>query len=323
MLVREGLIYRQRGRGSFVAHPTVEQVLQRLVSFTDDMRQRGFAPSTRTLSAGLLPAPEDIAGQLLVQPGEELARIERLRLADGEPMSVEESYLIHRHVPGILEKDFVTSPLREVIDRNYNIRWERARQVIRAINATRALAETLSVRPNAALLFIERVSYSQQGVPVEFLRVYHRGDRYALAQRVAGVTRDGDAETRDAESRDTEMRESGCGGWALHAPRSTLHAPRHTPHEESLMDLICLGELLIDMFPAELGRPHAEVSAFRPVPGGAPANAAVAARRLGAEAAFIGKVGDDPFGHYLVDVLARERRGDARDAVRPGRRARR
>ena len=72
------------------------------------------------------------------------------------------------------------------------------------------------------------------------------------------------------------------------------------------MDLICLGELLIDMFPAELGRSHAEVSAFRPVPGGAPANAAVAARRLGAEAAFIGKVGDDPFGHYLVDVLARE-----------------
>ena len=52
MLVQEGLIYRQRGRGSFVAHPTVEQVLQRLVSFTDDMRQRGFAPSTRILSCG-------------------------------------------------------------------------------------------------------------------------------------------------------------------------------------------------------------------------------------------------------------------------------
>ena len=84
------------------------------------------------------------------------------------------------------------------------------------------------------------------------------------------------------------------------------------------MDLICLGELLIDMFPAELGRSHAEVSAFRPVPGGAPANAAVAARRLGAEAAFIGKVGDDPFGHFLVDVLAREGVENARDAARPG-----
>jgi fructokinase len=72
------------------------------------------------------------------------------------------------------------------------------------------------------------------------------------------------------------------------------------------MDLICLGELLIDMFPAELGRKHAEVSAYRPVAGGAPANVAVAARRLGAESAFIGKVGDDPFGYFLIEVLARE-----------------
>jgi len=71
------------------------------------------------------------------------------------------------------------------------------------------------------------------------------------------------------------------------------------------MDIVCLGELLVDMFPSELGRPHAEVSAFRPAPGGAPANVAVAAVRLGARAAFIGKVGDDPFGHYLRDVLAR------------------
>ena len=72
------------------------------------------------------------------------------------------------------------------------------------------------------------------------------------------------------------------------------------------MDIVCLGELLIDMFPAELGRPLAEVSAFRPVPGGAPANVAVAARRLGKTSAFIGKVGDDAFGHHLADVLAQE-----------------
>jgi fructokinase len=72
------------------------------------------------------------------------------------------------------------------------------------------------------------------------------------------------------------------------------------------MDIVCLGELLVDMFPAELGRRLAEVSAFRPKPGGAPANVAVAAVRLGAESAFIGKVGDEAFGHHLSDVLARE-----------------
>jgi fructokinase len=72
------------------------------------------------------------------------------------------------------------------------------------------------------------------------------------------------------------------------------------------MDIVCLGELLVDMFPAELGRRLVEVSAFRPKPGGAPANVAVAAVRLGAQSAFIGKVGDEAFGHHLADVLRQE-----------------
>jgi GntR family transcriptional regulator len=105
MLVNEGLIYRQRGRGSFVAHPTVEQTLVRIISFTDDMRQRGFESGTEVIASDLVPAPSDIAQRLDIELGEELARIKRLRLADGEPMSVEESFLVHRHCPGILEGD--------------------------------------------------------------------------------------------------------------------------------------------------------------------------------------------------------------------------
>jgi len=72
------------------------------------------------------------------------------------------------------------------------------------------------------------------------------------------------------------------------------------------MDIVCLGELLIDMFPAEVGRSLVEVSAFRPKPGGAPANVAVAAVRLGMQSAFIGKVGDDAFGHHLAGILRQE-----------------
>jgi fructokinase len=73
-----------------------------------------------------------------------------------------------------------------------------------------------------------------------------------------------------------------------------------------MIDLVCLGEFLIDMFPAEVGKRLAEVSAFYPKPGGAPANVAVAASRLGARSAFIGKVGDDAFGHALAGVLKAE-----------------
>jgi fructokinase len=69
------------------------------------------------------------------------------------------------------------------------------------------------------------------------------------------------------------------------------------------MDIVSLGELLMDMLPAETGRRLAQVSAFIPKPGGAVANAAVAAARLGAQVAFIGKVGQDDFGHALEDAL--------------------
>ena len=180
MLVNEGLIYRQQGRGTFVAHPTVEQTLVRIVSFTDDMVQRGFKPGTRVLSAQLIPAPEDIARKLEISPGEELACIKRLRLADEEPMSIEESHLVHRYCHGVLEGDYATNPLREALDRDYDIRWTHARQVIRAISASNQVAELLSVPPQSALLAIERVSYAQQNLPVEFLRIYYRGDRYTL-----------------------------------------------------------------------------------------------------------------------------------------------
>ena len=186
MLVNEGLIYRQRGRGTFVAHPSIEQSLVRIVSFTDDMRQRGFEPGTEVLSSGLVPAPKEIADKLDVEAGEELTRLVRLRLADGEPMSIEESYLVHRYCPGILEHDYAKSPLREALERNCGIRWLRAKQVIRAILASPEMARLLSIPPQSALLHIERVSYSQQNVPVEFLRIYYRGDRYSLYNELQG-----------------------------------------------------------------------------------------------------------------------------------------
>ena len=64
-----------------------------------------------------------------------------------------------------------------------------------------------------------------------------------------------------------------------------------------------MGEILIDLFPAELGRKIAEVSAFHPKPGGGPANVAVALRRLGMPCALIAKVGDDAFGRHLIAVM--------------------
>jgi fructokinase len=73
------------------------------------------------------------------------------------------------------------------------------------------------------------------------------------------------------------------------------------------MSVVCLGELLIDFVALEHGVSVGDASGFKKAPGGAPANVAVAVARLGYESAFLGQVGDDPFGHYLADVLAADK----------------
>lgn len=179
-LVSEDLIYRERGRGTFVAHPSIEQTLTRIISFTEDMQQRGMEPHTEVLSSSVIPAPEDIAKRLKIKPGEELARLERLRLADGDPMSIEESYLVHRYCPGVLDDDYSKTPLRRALEKRYGIRLVQAKQTIRAVNAKPKIAEKLGIQVDGAVLMIERVSYSSEMVPVEFIRFHHRGDRYIL-----------------------------------------------------------------------------------------------------------------------------------------------
>jgi DNA-binding GntR family transcriptional regulator len=82
MLVNDGLIYRQRVKGSFVASPTLEHSMAHIVSFTEDMQQRGLQPGTKVLRNELLSATEDVAKNLQVEPGTEMTHYERLRLAN-------------------------------------------------------------------------------------------------------------------------------------------------------------------------------------------------------------------------------------------------
>ena len=180
MLVKEGWIYRRRGRGTFVAAPTIEQGLTRIISFSEDMQRRGLHAATRVLDSRLISADDEIAFRLALHPGDELAVLTRLRLADGEPMSIEVSHLVHQLCPGILNVDYAESPLRQTLAERYGIRLVRAQQAIRAIGADSEVAHELNVPLKSALFYIERVTYMQDDRPVEFLKVYLRGDRYVF-----------------------------------------------------------------------------------------------------------------------------------------------
>jgi len=180
LLVNDGFVYRRRGSGTFVTTRSSDSSLNRILSFAEDMEQRGLRSETRLITARLEPAAADVARKLGIEPGEELAVVESLCLADDAPMSVERSHLVHRHCPGLLEGDYARVSLHKALLEQYGIRLARADQAVRAVAADAETAATLSVSPGAPLLRIERVSFRQTGVPVEYLQAYRRGDRYVL-----------------------------------------------------------------------------------------------------------------------------------------------
>ncbi|MGS0896690.1 GntR family transcriptional regulator [Burkholderia stagnalis] len=173
LLVEQGLIKRARGAGSFIT-PRVADPLSRLVGFTAKMQQRGFMPDSVWLSRRLRAASRDELTHLGLAPGATVARLERLRRADGIVMAVEHSTLPAAVVPDPLA---LGASLYEYLEaRGMNV--VRALQHFRAVNATREIAKWMGLKPGAALLVITRIGYGADQRAIEVTETYCRDDYY-------------------------------------------------------------------------------------------------------------------------------------------------
>jgi len=172
-LVEQGLIVRKHGSGNYIA-PRLVQPLSRLSSFSEELRQRGFTPSSRWLTRGLSAAQPDEQLSLGIAMGKRVARLERLRLADSVVMAYEVSVLPESVLP---DPEQVGSSLYEFLGQS-GITPARALQHIRAINADSKLAKLLDVPVGQAVLFITRMAYLESGQAIELTHSYCRSDYY-------------------------------------------------------------------------------------------------------------------------------------------------
>ncbi|MDF2790312.1 MAG: phosphonate metabolism transcriptional regulator PhnF, partial [Neobacillus sp.] len=104
-LVSEGYLKRQKGRGTFVNKKKVEQELQGMTSFTEDMLSRGMSPSSTLLSFQIIPADKKTATDLRIEVNNFVYKIKRIRLADSAPMALETAYIPVELVPGLTEEN--------------------------------------------------------------------------------------------------------------------------------------------------------------------------------------------------------------------------
>lgn len=175
-LAQRGLLERDVGRGTFVAQAKLEHDLGEFAGFTEMLRREGRTARARIRGINELPAPETIARELEIAPRDPVFRIERLRFANEEPLTLEDSWMAAERFPGLLDHD-VRGSLYALMRDAYGLPPVRAVERLEPVLAEPEQAEVLEVAPGAPLMLITRVAYSPDDVPVEFARDHHRGDR--------------------------------------------------------------------------------------------------------------------------------------------------
>ncbi len=142
------------------------------------MKERGISPSSKLIDVRRIPAGLDVGAQLDLSSKAEVLRIERLRLADGEPIAIEVVYLNADRFDGITASLSDNASLYQLLATNYGVELASAEETIEAVVAEGREAGLLKCQPGMPLLMLSRRTLDTSGQPTEFVRSLYRGDRY-------------------------------------------------------------------------------------------------------------------------------------------------
>ena len=179
-LVNEGLFYREQGKGTFVSRHKITQQLIRLTGFTEDIKARGQRPGTKVLSARMSPADEDTAERLHIKPGQIVFRLQRLRLADSQPLAIELSHISFEGCEKLLEEDLEKNSLYRILETQYGMPLMEAEQELEAGLMGEEEAKLLKLPVGSPALFTRRVTYTDRDQPLEYAKSVYCGNKYVF-----------------------------------------------------------------------------------------------------------------------------------------------
>lgn len=178
-MVAEGRLVRRQGAGTFIAEPKTSWPLH-LASFTEQAVANRYVASTTLLSASSVRATGEVASRLGLRDGRAAFRIERLRLADGQPIAVEASYLSAVRFPHLTRLIRKNDSLYALLREHFGVVPARAEEFISTSPAPPREARLLSVETGAPMLVRGRHSLDGDDAPIEWVTSWCRGDRVTL-----------------------------------------------------------------------------------------------------------------------------------------------
>lgn len=177
-LTTDGFAYRERGRGTFVCAAKVEKHIAHLLGFSAEMGLLGLKASTKVLTMATVQVTAHVAMSLQLPPQSAVMMLHRLRLANGEPIAIEQVWIPLARFPGIDKIDFGRASLYETLKERFGVKIGSANETIEARGASKDEAALLEIASRSSLLVVSRTLLDVEGRAIELAHSLYRGDRY-------------------------------------------------------------------------------------------------------------------------------------------------
>lgn len=184
-LVYQGLMYREKGRGTFVARPKIPYgFANRLVTFYDDMEQKGYRVRTQIISKDVKPVSGLPARFLGVEEGLDVIVMERLRFVEDEPAVRVTNYIPYSLAPRLLEEDLSNCSLYSVLTTKYSIRPSYSDIILEAAIADWQDSQFLRVPVGSPVFIMDDTTYDENNKAIDYSASRFRGDVGRIRIRV-------------------------------------------------------------------------------------------------------------------------------------------
>ena len=177
LLIQQGYIVREQGRGTFVTTSTIEQDSDKLMGFTELMRKHDIKPSAKIIEQKVVDPPLDLKSLMELSDGTKLVRIIRVRYGNEQPLIIEKSYFTYDLFKPIYDMDLESNSIYDLLYKYTDTKLGEARQRITAITAEKTEAKLLDTEIDTPLLLMKRLIKTKEGDYFQYSEDVYRSDR--------------------------------------------------------------------------------------------------------------------------------------------------
>ena len=175
-----GMVYSEKGKGTFVAKPKLDDVEFELDDFSDDTPGKGMYKGTKLLGAKIVRADETLAEKLIIPLKTKCLHFRLIVSVDNEPLVYENKYIIFSKQNPVLEKELKDPSLSNLANSHGQQLATTGKRVFRVSTVTEEEAILLKVSLNTPVFLVEQTIYDHGKNPIGWSKSVYRGDRYRL-----------------------------------------------------------------------------------------------------------------------------------------------